>query len=58
VQPPSKARSPRQRTAIEIDWLKPGETKRVNWQVKGTGEVKLSIGSTRGGVDTRALDVR
>ena len=31
------AGEPRQRAAIEIDWLKPGETKSVKWQVKGAG---------------------
>jgi hypothetical protein len=49
---------PRQRTAIEIDWLQPGETRTVKWQVKGAGQVKLTVGSTRGGVDSRDLDVR
>jgi len=49
---------PRQRAAIEIEWLKPGETKSVTWQVKGTGQVKVSIGSTRGGTDSRQLELR
>jgi hypothetical protein len=49
---------PRQRAAIEIDWLKPGETKRVTWRVKGTGQVKVAIGSTRGGTDSRQLDLK
>ena len=51
-------REPRQRTAIEIGWLKPGETRRVSWQVSGSGEVQLTIGSTRGGLDTRNLSVK
>jgi hypothetical protein len=51
-------REPRQRTAIEIGWLKPGETRRVSWQVIGSGEVQLTIGSTRGGLDTRNLSVK
>jgi hypothetical protein len=65
VQPPavSDAKQPRgverrQRVNIEIDWLTPGETKRVTWQVKGAGDVRLTIGSTRGGIDTRTLSVR
>ena len=45
----------RQRTAIEIDWLKPGETKSAAWQVKGNGTVKVAVASTRGGVDSREL---
>jgi hypothetical protein len=46
---------PRQRAAIEIEWLNPGETKSVKWQVKGAGESEVTIASTRGGVDTRQL---
>jgi hypothetical protein len=49
---------PRQRAAIEIDWLKPGETKRVTWKVKGAGQVKVAVGSTRGGTDSRQLDLK
>jgi hypothetical protein len=49
---------PRQRAAIEIGWLKPGETRRVTWQVKGTGQVKVAIGSTRGGTDARPLEIK
>ena len=48
----------RQRAAIEIGWLKPGETKTVTWQVKGAGKVKVTIGSTRGGTDSREIEVR
>jgi hypothetical protein len=51
-------KEPRQRTAVEIGWLKPGETRRVSWQVIGSGEVQLTIGSTRGGLDTRSLSVK
>ncbi len=58
VQPAAGAKQPRQRTAIELGWLKPGETTRVSWQVKGPGEMRLTIGSTRGGVDTRMLLVK
>lgn len=47
---------PRQRAAIEIGWLKPGETKSVSWTVKGTGPFKVTIGSTRGGTDSRDVD--
>jgi hypothetical protein len=56
VQPEEEGQ-PRQRAAIEIDWLKPGETKTVKWQVKGAGTVKVTIGSTRGGTDTRDVEV-
>jgi hypothetical protein len=55
---PADGRQPRQRTAIEIDWLKPGETKRARWLVKGPGRVTVTIGSTRGGSDSRELDLR
>jgi hypothetical protein len=46
---------PRQRNAVEIDWLEPGETKRVAWQVKGQGSVAVTVGSTRGGTDTKQV---
>jgi hypothetical protein len=49
---PPPAGQPRQRAAVEIEWLKPGETKRVAWRVKGEGSVTVSIGSTRGGTDS------
>jgi hypothetical protein len=55
---PSDGGQPRQRAAVEIDWLKPGETKRAAWQVKGAGQITVTIGSTRGGTDTRQLDLR
>ena len=58
VQPAAETKRPRQRAAIEIDWLKPGETKRVTWQVKGAGDVRLTIGSTRGGVDARTISMK
>jgi hypothetical protein len=57
-RPAQGSPTPRQRAAIEIDWLKPGETKRVTWQVKGTGDTRVTIGSTRGGVDSRILSIR
>ena len=56
VQPP--AGQPRQRAAIEIDWLKPGETKSVSWRVRGAGEVTVTVGSTRGGTDSRPLALK
>jgi hypothetical protein len=40
---------------VELGWLKPGETKSASWLVKGTGEVTVTIGSTRGGVDSKKL---
>jgi hypothetical protein len=49
---------PRQRTAIEIDWLAPGETKTVKWQVKGAGQARVTIGSTRGGVDSKQIELK
>jgi hypothetical protein len=52
------AGQPRQRAAVEIDWLKPGETTRVAWQVKGEGDVTLTIGSTRGGTDSRQVTLK
>jgi hypothetical protein len=55
---PTLEGQPRQRPAIEIAHLQPGETKTVNWQVRGAGQVRLAISSTRGGVDSRTLDVR
>lgn len=56
VQPSSG--QPRQRASIEIDWLKPGETKSVQWQLKGSGQVTVAIESTRGGVDSRQLELK
>ena len=47
---------PRQET--EIGWLKPGETRTVSWTVRGPGMVTATIGSTRGGVDSRSVTVR
>jgi hypothetical protein len=49
------AGQPRQRAAMEIDWLTPGETKSVKWQVKGNGTIKVAVASTRGGLDSREL---
>jgi hypothetical protein len=46
---------PRQTAAIEIDWLKPGDTKQARWLIKGTGKVVVTVGSTRGGMDSREL---
>ena len=54
---PAGAGVPRQATRVEIDWLKPGERRSVRWQVRGPGTVKLTVGSTRGGVDTREVAV-
>jgi hypothetical protein len=58
VQPAEGEQGTRQRAAIEIGWLGPGETRRVSWQVKGAGEATVSIGSTRGGLETRTLPVK
>ncbi len=49
---------PAQRPSVEIGWLKPGETKSVTWQVTGAGTATVTIGSTRGGVDSREVAIR
>ena len=46
------------RATEEIGWLKPGEQKTVTWKVKGPGQITVRIGSTRGGVDSRTVDVK
>jgi len=56
VQPP--AGQPRARASVEIGWLKPGETKSVSWTVKGAGAATVTVGSTRGGVDTREVRIQ
>ncbi len=38
---------------VELGWLKAGETRQVRWQVRGTGAISVSIGSTRGGTDRK-----
>ncbi len=43
---------------VEIGWLKPGETKTASWLEKGAGEVTVTIGSTRGGLDSKKLGVQ
>jgi hypothetical protein len=48
----------RQRAAIEIDWLKPGETTSVKWQVKGAGKIKVAVASTRGGLDSKEIELK
>jgi hypothetical protein len=48
----------RQRTSVEIDWLQPGETKNVSWRVRGSGKIKVAVGSTRGGLDSRELELK
>jgi hypothetical protein len=55
---PPPAGGARQRAAIEVGWLKPGETKTVTWQVKGPGKIKVTMGSTRGGTDTREMNLQ
>ena len=50
--------TPAQGRPQEIGWLKPGETKTVSWQVKGAGTATVTIGSTRGGVDRREVEIR
>jgi hypothetical protein len=48
----------RRRTAEGIGWLKPGEQRTLSWTVSGPGAITLSIGSTRGGTDSRTLEIR
>lgn len=43
------------KASIEVDWTEPWERKTVRWPVQGAGMVKVSVGSTRGGFDTREL---
>jgi len=50
--------APAQNRPVEIGWLKPGETKTVSWQVKGAGKATVTIGSTRGGVDKKEIEVK
>jgi hypothetical protein len=57
VQPAGR-KPPPQRPAIEIGWLEPGETKTARWQVRGTGRVTVTIGSTRAGTDSHELELR
>ena len=45
-------------TEVFVKWLKPGETKSVTWTVSGAGTATVSIGSTRGGVDRREVEIR
>jgi hypothetical protein len=47
-----------QSPAIEIGWLKPGESRTVTWLVKGAGTATVSIASTRGGVDRKDVVVQ
>ncbi|MCX6551534.1 MAG: M14 family metallopeptidase [Acidobacteria bacterium] len=47
-----------QTATIDIGWLKPGESRTVTWQVKGTGTATVSILSTRGGVDRKDIDLK
>lgn len=42
----------------DIGWLKAGETKTVTFKVKGAGTAKVTIGSTRGGVDTTTVEIK
>ena len=55
---PPAAGEARQRAAIEIDWLKPGETKSVKWQVIGAGKIKVAVASTRGGLDSKEIELK
>lgn len=55
---PPDAGQPRQDASVEIGWLKPGETKRAAWRVKGEGTVTVGIGSTRGGTDTKQVPLK
>jgi len=48
----------RRRTAEGIGWLKPGETRTVAWTVRGAGAVTISVASTRGGTDSRVVEIK
>ncbi len=48
----------RRRTAEGIGYLKPGETRTVAWTVRGAGAVTVSVGSTRGGTDSRVVEIK
>ncbi len=48
----------RRRTAEGIGWLKPGEERTLSWTVRGPGSITLSIGSTRGGTDSRTIEIK
>jgi len=48
----------RRRTAEGIGWLKPGETRSLAWTIRGAGPVTVTIGSTRGGTDSRTVEIR
>ncbi|MDQ3070867.1 MAG: peptidase, partial [Acidobacteriota bacterium] len=58
--PPAQGAAPANpaRARQEIGWLKAGEKKTVTLKVRTAGSAKITIGSTRGGVDTRTIDVR
>ena len=47
----------RRRTAEGIGYLKPGETRTVAWTVRGAGPVTITVGSTRGGTDSRTVQI-
>jgi hypothetical protein len=46
------------RQSQDIGWLKPGETRTVTFEVRGTGTATLTVASTRGGLATRSVDVK
>lgn len=48
----------RRRTAEGIGWLKPGETRTIAWTVRGAGPVTITVGSTRGGTDSRVVEIK
>ena len=50
------AGEPAQRAAVEVGWLKPGETRTVSWRVAGPGRATVTVGSTRGGVDRKDIE--
>jgi len=55
---PGAPQAAQRRASEDIGWLKAGETKTVTFKVKGTGSAKVTIGSTRGGVDTTTVDIK
>jgi hypothetical protein len=46
------------RITQNIGWLKAGEQRSFTWTIRGTGDVTVSVASTRGGVASRTVQIR
>lgn len=55
---PQGGEAPPRRASQEIGWLQAGEKKTVTFKVRGAGAAAVTIGSTRGGVDTRSVRIQ